>query len=255
MLSLAEILTNNITNIKLKDGKIIIPEWVKHIKIDIGLSFDAPHTQNWIDNDDTLLVFGFEPNRVWFKYLTSPDNEKDRNFKDYHTYTKPLEYSNINNKAFIIPIALSDVEEPTIMKLYVPELSAGCGSLLKPTPNEKLGNVIEEYDVPVFSLKDFFDLLPMDNIEYIDYIKIDVQGKDINVLKGAGKFLTEKVVYVTAEPEDHYYVDSSHNSVSEIINYMTSIGFIHINHHNTSDPTFLNSKFRDKSNIYIWQKY
>ena len=151
MLTLQEILLYN--NIKFKNGKIIIPDWVKHIKLDVGLSFDAPHSQNWIDNDDTLLVFGFEPNKVWFKYLTSPDDEKDRTFSDYHAYTKPLEYSNINNKAFIIPIALSDVEFPTIMKLYVPELSAGCGSLLKPKTFEKLGNIIEEYDVQVFSLK------------------------------------------------------------------------------------------------------
>ena len=37
---------------------------------------------------------------------------------------------------------------------------------------------------------------------------------------------------------------------------MKNIGFIYLNHQNTSDPTFLNSKFIDKKDeIYIWQKY
>ena len=37
-------------NVKFKNGKIYLPDNIKHIKLDIGLSFDAPHSQNWIDN-------------------------------------------------------------------------------------------------------------------------------------------------------------------------------------------------------------
>lgn len=240
--------------IEFRDDKIYIPDWVKHIKLDIGLSFDAPHSQNWIDNDDSLMVFGFEPNPFWVEYITSPEDKKNKNFKDYHTYTKPLEYSNINNKCFIIPVALSDIKEPSKMNLYIPNLSAGCGSLLKPNISI-LGDVIETYEVSVYSLKDFFELLPLDKIDYIDYIKIDVQGMDINVVKGAGEYLSEKVVYVTIEPEVQQYINASNNSTENIIDYMTSIGFKYINHPNTKDPTFINTKFLDKSHIYIWQNY
>ena len=246
-------------NVKFKNGKIYLPDNIKHIKLDIGLSFDAPHSQNWIDNDkdNSLIVFGFEPNPVWYKYLISPEEEKDRSFKDYHMYTKSLDYSNIKNgKAIIIPVALSNVDIPCNMVLYVPELSAGCGSLLKSDPSKRLGNVLNEYNVSVFSLRHFFELLPMDKIEYIDYIKIDVQGKDLDVLKSAGDFLKDKVVYITAEPENLDYIGSSNNTIDNIISYMKNIGFIYLNHQNTSDPTFLNSKFIDKKDeIYIWQKY
>ena len=172
-------------------------------------------------------------------------------------YTKSLDYSNIKNgKAIIIPVALSNVDIPCNMVLYVPELSAGCGSLLKSDPSKRLGNVLNEYNVSVFSLRHFFELLPMDKIEYIDYIKIDVQGKDLDVLKSAGDFLKDKVVYITAEPENLDYIGSSNNTIDNIISYMKNIGFIYLNHQNTSDPTFLNSKFIDKKDeIYIWQKY
>ena len=49
---------------------------------------------------------------------------------------------------------------------------------------------------------------------------------------------------------------SDDNSAINMINYMTSIGFQHINHPNTKDPTFINTKFLDKKDeIYIWQYY
>ena len=262
MISLKELLINN--SVKFKNDKISLPKWVKKIKIDIGLSFDAPHMQNWIDNDinNEVFVFGIEPHPVWVKYLTS--EIKDTNFKDYHRNTKELQYSNINNKCIIVPVAINNINNQTTMKLYIPSASDGCASLLK--PNESiLGSVIQEYDVNVYKLSELLDLIPFsdinqdeasNSIKYIEYIKIDVQGCDINVLQSAEKYLIDRVIYVTAEPENKQYKNSENNSSENIINYMNSIGFLHINHPNTSDPTFINKKFIDKANdIYIWQKY
>jgi FkbM family methyltransferase len=235
-----------------ENGKIVIPDDIKHFKIDIGLSFDAPHSQNWLDNDESIYVFGFEPNPVWVKYMTSPDSDRDRTFKDYHTYTKQLQYENVGKRFFVIPVALSDVSEQKEMKLYIPNESDGCGSLLK---DRRLGGTIRTHTVSVFSLSDFLELLPMDKIDYIDYVKIDVQGLDLNVLKSAKQFLSEKVVYVTAEPETIAYHGADHNTKANIASYMTGIGFVQVDHPNTTDPTFLNTKFQDKKDTYIWQYY
>lgn len=257
ILPLQQILLNN--NFKFdENNKIIIPKNIKHIKIDIGLSFDAPHSQNWIDNDiqnnNDIIVFGFEANPSWINYILSPI--KDTNFKDYHTYTNQLQYNHLYNKFYLIPVALGNVETPQYLDFYTPSLSEGCCSLLQPNPSTIVGDIINKIKVPVYNLKDFFDLLSFDNIEYIDYIKIDVQGYDINVIKGAGNYLSERVVYVTAEPETEQYLNSHDNSAINMINYMTSIGFQHINHPNTKDPTFINTKFLDKKDeIYIWQYY
>ena len=255
--SLQTILKNN--NVVFDaNNKIKLPENTKRLKIDRGLSFDAPHSQNWIDHDiqngNDTVVFGFEPNPNWINWILSPI--KNTNFKDYHTYTKQIEYCHLNSKFFLAPVALGDVDRPTVMNLYIPTYSEGCCSLLKPNPNTTLGDVQSTVKVPVYSLSDFFDLIPFDTIEYIDYLKVDVQGYDINVLKSAGKYLSEKVVYVTAEPETVQYLDSQENSVPNMVNYMTSIGFIYIDHPNTEDPTFINSRFLDKKDdIYIWQHY
>jgi hypothetical protein len=105
--------------------------------------------------------------------------------------------------------------------------------------------------VPVYNLSDFFNLLPDDAI--VDFIKVDVQGADLKVLKGAGHFLAERVVFVTAEPETTQYDNCSDNSAENIRNYMKSINFTEVKHPNTNDPTFLNNKFRDRSHVYISQ--
>ena len=155
---------------------------VSNIKIDIGLSYSAPQSNDWLKKEPNLFVFGFEPNPAWVNWITSSDEKRDRTFKDYHTYTKQIKYEYVGKRFFVIPVALSDVESPTQMTLYIPNHSDGCGSLLK---DRTLGGTICTHNVQVFALSDFLDLLPFDkdNLNIIDYIKIDVQGLDINVLK------------------------------------------------------------------------
>lgn len=252
MKSLKEVLIEN--RVPFENDKIAIPNWVRRINIDIGLSFDAPHSQNWIDNDinNDLMVFGFEANPFWVNYLTS--EEKNNNFKDFHTYTKALQYKHLYNKCFIVPVAINDVKEPSIMQFYVPAVSEGCGSLLK--PKTFMGEVLKIFNVPVYSLKDFFDLIPFDKIECIDYVKIDVQGCDINVIKSIGDYyLKNHVVYLTAEPEVTQYENAGNNSTENIVNYMNNQGFLYVNHKNTHDPTFFNNKFENRKDTYIWQCY
>ena len=91
-------------------------------------------------------------------------------------------------------------------------------------------------------------------MQYIDYIKIDAQGSDLNILKGAGDYLKERVVFVTAEPDGYQYNGAAECNSDNITKYMLSQNFIKINHKNTIDPTFLNNKFTDiAKNIYISQ--
>ena len=100
----------------------------------------------------------------------------------------------------------------------------------------------------------FFDNFPWERFEYIDYIKIDAQGSDLNILKSAGKYLQERVVYVTAEPDGKFYDGAEECNINNITNYMLSQNFIKINHKSTIDPTFVNKKFIELAkNIYINQ--
>jgi len=226
-----------------------IPDNCTHVKLDIGLSYNAPQSQSWLSNEPNLMVFGFEPNPESVKCV------QDGNIKKrHHLHGEPLEQKFINERRFhLIPVALSNVEKKEEMPFYVNSKDCGTSSLFKHDENY-LGPIKETINVPVINLKMFFDEFPWNRFEYIDYIKIDAQGSDLNILKGAGDYLREKVVFVTAEPDGYQYIGANECNATNITNYMASQNFIRINHSNTVDPTYVNKKFMDLSNsIYIEQ--
>jgi len=239
--------------VSFKNYKIDIPEWVTSIKIDVGVCYTAAHTQNWIDNDPGTMVFGFEPNPLSYKSITSRPEDRPKDFRGYMNGVTgqyhQIEYDLVGKKAFFLPVALSDVEKPETMDFYITANMPDCSSLKK--PKSDFTEVDAVVKVPVFNMRDFFELLPNDKI--VDYIKIDVQGADLAVLKGAGSHLSNRVVLVTAEPETSQYDDCADNTAENITSYMESQGFVRVMHRNTIDPTFLNKKFLDRQNVYISQ--
>ena len=227
-----------------------IPPTCTHVKLDIGLSYSAPQAQTWLSHEDAgLMVFGFEPNPESVACITNKDNKKQ-----HPSHGACLEHKYIEGGRFVIQqCALSSVGEPTTMKFYVSSNDAGTSSLF-PNDETQLGKIKEVVDVPVYSLKMFFDGFPWDRFEYIDYVKIDAQGSDLNILKSAGPYLRDRVVYVTAEGDGNQYIGADECSTQNIIEYMTSQDFIQIRHPRTTDPTFVNKKYIEISkSIYIEQ--
>jgi hypothetical protein len=225
-----------------------IPDNICNIKIDIGLSYNAPQSNNWLSNESNLFVFGFEPNPESVQTILQKNIIKREQF-----HAEPLKDEFINTRFRLLPFALSNVEESTIMDFYTMSKDTGTSSLFEPTAKH-LGPIKSKITVPVYSLKHFFDLFPWDRFEYIDYIKIDAQGADFDIIKGAGEYLRDRVVYITAEPENTDYRGSSHNTVNNMTEYLKMQGFERIFHQNTSDPTFLNNKFKYLCHkIYIKQ--
>jgi FkbM family methyltransferase len=241
------------SGIPFKDDKILIPDHIKHIKIDIGLSYNAPHSQKWLESEDNLMVFGFEPNPEAVRRMTTPGNKKEH---EYHG--TPLDIKFLHKSFFVVPVALSNTGNGETLDLYVTANDEGCSSLYQPTQafvqhfNRPVKNITK---VPVFTLSNFLQYLPYDKIDYIEYIKVDAQGADLNIIKGGGDFIKDKVVFITLEPEYLTYIDAQENSPSHISSYMNSIGFLHVQHPNTDDPTFINSKFVHLLNsVYVYQK-
>ena len=58
-----------------------IPENIKHVNIDIGLSYNAPQSQVWLSNTPDLFVFGFEPNPDCYKILNKSINSQICKYK------------------------------------------------------------------------------------------------------------------------------------------------------------------------------
>jgi len=215
---------------------ISIPDNVKHIKIDIGLGMYNINSTNWLCNESNLFVFMFDPNA---DSIASSVSSMQNRF-------------NISDKCYtILPVALSDVDEPTTMEFYSMEADGGTSSLYQPI-GTVLGPIKQIYSVPVFSLKHFFDRFPWDRFDYIEYIKIDAQGADFDIIKSAGSYLKERVVYITAEAEDSFYENCLNNTELNMENYLTTQDFVKIQHPNTRDPTFVNKKFSHLT-PYIYQ--
>ncbi len=221
---------------------------IKRIKLDIGLSYSAPQSKIWLDHDKDLAVFGFEPNPENVNILLS------KNIRKKHpNHGEPVNSEYIDKRFFLIPVALGNVEHLEYLDFYCMLNDSGTSSLLKPI-SHSLGAIKEIVKVPVYSLKHFFDIFPWDKYDHIEYIKIDAQGYDLEILKGAGDYLKNRVVYITAEPESLSYENSYTNTIDNITNYLETQNFIKINHPNTQDPTYINKKFLDKKDtIFIYQ--
>jgi len=227
------------------DGKMRIPSHIKHIKLDIGLSYNAPMSQYWLTHENDLLVFGFEPNPE------SVNSILQGAIKWAEGHGTPLEKRFIGDKFFLIPCALG-LANNTMIKFFVTSIDCGCSSIYHPR-ELAVERVIE---VPIFSLAEFFDLFPFDSHPVIDYIKIDAQGADLDIAKSAGNYLKERVIYITLEAENYHYLGTT-NAESDIERYMRSIGFVRHRSRCTSDPTYFNARYAKyiKNNpIKIFQK-
>jgi FkbM family methyltransferase len=230
------------------DETIKIPFSCSHVKIDIGLSTSGPCSNKWLIKEPDVFVIGFEPNSQCCNMILNSQFPESP-FPDFN-----LEKRFIDEGRFqLFQYALSDVEDLQIQNFYINKNDCGTSSLYKHSQTI-LGAIERIENIKVINLKMFFDIFPWDRFEYIDYIKIDAQGSDLNILKGAKDYLKEKVVYVTAEPDGHYYEGSEDCNEENLNSYMESQGFIRINHHNTMDPTYINSKFLHlKDKIWIHQ--
>lgn len=227
------------------DGKIDIPDHIKHIKLDIGLSYSAPMSQHWLSQENDLMVFGFEPHPASVKSILEGAVKKNP------LHGQPLEKKYIGKNFFLVPCALG-ISDKAKVKFFITQEDCGCSSLYTP----KQMNIAEIIEVPIFLLSDFFDSFPFDTHPVIEYIKIDAQGADLDIVKSAGAYIAERVVYITLEAENSQYANT-HNSHDEIDRYMKHMGFVaHATHH-TSDPTYFNTRFKDyvtSHEITIYQK-
>ena len=241
------------SGIKFFNGKIKIPKWCKRIKIDIGLSENAPQTRIWLENQKDLLVFGFEPVKQNY----------DTILKGTSKFSNKLDPSFIRKKTFIINCALGNVEKMKKKKIYITTKDKGCSSFYKP----KWPKVLKTETIKIFPLDEFVKLIPFEKIKFIEHIKSDCQGSDFDILKKA-KYTLKKTAVYTIECENKQYFKTN-NGVKEISKFFKGKKFIRYNflnkffykqnldNFNVDDPTFCNTKYVNKlskNKVFIYQK-
>ena len=243
-----------------ENSKIVIPSYINKIKFDIGISTEAIHTEDWLNKDpDDLLVFGFEAlpycAEKTKQYFSQPVSKWEKSTLYPFLNKNVINPKWLDNQFIIVSGGLGNTDEES-MNFHITNTDVGCSSILKPSKVlDAIGRSVNTIiSIPMYKLSDFFELLPLDKLDHIDYIKVDVQGTDLSVIKSGGKYISDKVVFVTMEAETTQYEKADENSIKHMIEYMESIGFSYIKHTNTNDATFLNKKFQHLANtIYISQ--
>jgi FkbM family methyltransferase len=221
---------------------ISIPDSCRHVKIDVGMGMHNVQSIHWLKHEQDLFVFMFDPN---MESVTSCIGHMSR-MQDTIRANR--------NEICVIPVALADVSSACARPFYSMAQDGGTSSLFRPQ-DPSLGPVKALREVWTIPLSSLFEAFPWDRIPYIDYVKVDVQGADLEVLRSAGPWLAERVVYVTAEPEATAYEGCQGNTREAIEAYMVSQGFQSIDHPHTSDPTFVNRRYAEIApQISIYQR-
>jgi len=192
--------------------------------IEVGMN-QGTDTPNYLTQND-MVLYGFEPTVELVKLL----NEK---------------YGN-DSRVKIIPLAV-DIENRFTTFNVAGWQDWGCSSL-----NDFTDNVSERWSgfdfhytgkqsVMTIRLDDF---CRMHNITQIDYLHVDAQGSDFNVLKSLGDYIDivhAGVVEVSYNVPLYKGVDNSYDSVSA---WLTDKGFVF-------DVTYDHPEFKTEANIYF----
>lgn len=192
--------------------------------IEVGMN-QGTDTPNYLTQDD-MVLYGFEPTVELVKML----NEK---------------YGS-DPRVKIVPLAV-DIENRFTTFNIAAWQDWGCSSL-----NDFTDGVSERWNgfnfhytgkqsVMTIRLDDF---VRMHNITQIDYLHVDAQGSDFNVLKSLGEYISivqAGVVEVSYNVPLYKGVDNTYESVSE---WLTSKGFVY-------DVTYDHPEFKTEANIYF----
>ena len=221
----------------VKNGELHFPSWCKRVKIDVGLSHNAPNSQAWLEKDDDLLVLGIEPNEDAIKTI--------KGFQEPPYKSKwVLDKNYISKRFFMIQVALSDKNRlDTFYKVKnkvnerMEGYDLGSSSLYQPKNLE-----YEQSEVSLFRLDQLLNLFDWDSIPRIEQIKIDAQGEDFKIVKGIGPYL-EKIGYVTIETSTYGQYNGVIEELGVIDSIMSANNFVKISF--GDDSTYKNLRFTD----------
>ena len=146
--------------------------------IDIGASGGLE--DNWQPAEKYLKVLGFEPDKAAWEKL---NKQKKENYKYLNTGL----YSNKGSVNFNV------AKKQKVSSIYSPNLK-----LLKQFPEVDRFEIIKTVKIEVDSLD---NVLKESNIKNPDFIKLDTQGSELDILKGGIKTLKSDVLGLEIEVE------------------------------------------------------
>ena len=235
-------------------------ESVKRIRIDVGTAGTAPNSALWIDKYKDIGVLGFEPEKRNFntliqgietnQYIT----EKRIILKNKEILLNNKLVKNFSDNIFhIYNVAIDDVKDTTKKYFYSLEDEKNtCSSLLKPIENKLKTKIIHSEKIIVEPLSKYLNRINFEKFKYIEFLKTDTQGNDLNVIKSCGKYL-EKICFIQMEywaKQDYENEKSRQECLKESLLYMKKNDF-KCYYYSDVDILFYNLKFKTLINKNI----
>ncbi|KNC48619.1 uncharacterized protein AMSG_00396 [Thecamonas trahens ATCC 50062] len=182
-----------------------LPKTTKRVWFDVGAHRDAMYTLPFAKEQEDLLVFAFEPlYRMWAELAIT------------HAHPRVVALpAAVAPDGGVATFHMAGTDQCSSLKPVDPETDiydwpGGCTE------------VTHAYQVPVLSLQEVLDALPLPTVQFV---KIDAQGADFDVLLSAGPALAEKVENVVVEVQTNVPLYAGAKNETDFVDYMADAGF------------------------------
>jgi len=213
------------------------------IRIDVGLSFNAPFTKHWSENHPDTLILAIEPSLHSLSIIFSVNKPPYENKSllqlsptgfAYLSQNRPIMLDNM----LFLPCALSNCawQETTFYENTDP----GTSSLYPPNVHTPRAAT----QVTVTSLNSLLQSIKLDPNKLIEVLKIDTQGNDLFVLLGAVNFLPQ-TMYVQVEISTYGQYKDVPETFLTIDSLMRANNFHMCHRDHRGDAIYLNNKFKN----------
>tara|TARA_R110000751_G_scaffold169623_1_gene276231 strand:- start:3015 stop:3632 length:618 start_codon:yes stop_codon:yes gene_type:complete len=181
---------------------------IKRLRIDIGLSYCAPHSQEWLQEADDIFVFGFEP---------VPENCKnvleviksDR----FHLYEYAVSSTN-DDKTFNVTKHSDSIAK-----------DRGQSGFYEPS-NTCPFSVDFKIQVKCLTLNYFLSLLDWSRFDSIEFMKIDTQGHDLEIIKSAQEYIDKlPLIQLESSTNGEYFGAPKDHNPQSIFEFMSTKGY------------------------------
>jgi FkbM family methyltransferase len=188
------------------------PETASYVRIDVGLSNDASHSVECLLDTENRLVIGIEPHPENIQGLIyGTAKEHSISLKDglvrhgYNSKYIPM----LNSRFIVINGAAGSSSVPVQRTFYSAYPDRGNSSLYKIQSPKLTGNVTDsEFHVIEFPLSGLLEKIKLAGFEFVETLKIDTEGHELEVLKGCGDNIRQ-ILYCRVECFKGIYENTS----------------------------------------------
>lgn len=178
------------------------PTTASYVRIDVGLSNDASHSVECLLNTENRLIIGIEPHPENIQGLVyGTAKEHSVSLKDglvrhgFNCKYIPM----LHSRFIVINGAAGASSAPVQRKFYSAYPDRGNSSLYKIQSPKLTGNVTDsEFHVIEFPLSSLLEKVKSAGFEFVETLKIDTEGHELDVLKGCGDNIRQ-ILYCRVE--------------------------------------------------------